>query len=267
MIFTLNESELTQLAAMQAQAETGQIGFWQIYEWLANNLISKGAPLTDSTVLWLRGATEANKGEGAFSALIRGYTETQYQLRYGTPIPKNPTDKMQEASDAVAKNLIRDLLGVNSASWPRGRVPDISRIAIADASAVGQVLFNADPLDTAAESQQNSAWSGTLLFGLLSSDQSGRLIGTGGGSSIDTLNDMRDVLYAYQAYQAGLWQASLAGVSGFLLGTSNTGNTFVTGFATLTSYISNGGTDVLGALLLGTSNPNSNGVRSCLLPS
>jgi serralysin len=109
MAFNLNDSELLQLEAKETQAKSNQIGFWQIYEWLADNLVAKGAARTDSTVLWLRGATEANKGEGAFSALIRTYTETQYQLRYGTALP---TDKMQEASNAVAQNLIDDLLGM-----------------------------------------------------------------------------------------------------------------------------------------------------------
>lgn len=60
MPFNLNEAELSQLEAMETQAKNKQIGFWEIYEWLANNLIIKGAALTDTAVLWLRGATEAN---------------------------------------------------------------------------------------------------------------------------------------------------------------------------------------------------------------
>jgi RTX calcium-binding nonapeptide repeat (4 copies) len=141
------------------------------------------------------------------SALIRSYTETQYQLRYGTSVPNG---KMQEASDAVATKLLDDILGRNengSKSWPKGNVPDIVRIGEADATAVGKVLFSSDQNDTAAELQQNTAWSGTLLFTLLRNDQSGRLLSTGAEGAMDTLNDLRDVLYAYKAYDTGFASA------------------------------------------------------------
>ena len=202
----LTEAEIAQFSQMRDQAANGTTRYWQIYESLADLMIVKGVSPTDSSFLWLRGATEANADRGSFAALIRTYTETQYQLRYGTSIP---TGKMQEASDAVAKNLLADLLGDNDQEglvnrWPKGQVPDIGRIAFADARAVGAVLFNRDLNDTAAELQQNSAWSGSLLFSLLGSNQTGRLVSTGSGTSIDTLNDIRDVLYAAMAYKAGL---------------------------------------------------------------
>ena len=75
-----------------------------------------------------------------------------------------PAGKMQEASNEIAKRLLSDLVGDNPLEWPKGQVPDIARIALADARAVGAVLFNGDLNDTAAELQQNSAWSGSLLF-------------------------------------------------------------------------------------------------------
>ncbi|SDE13370.1 serralysin [Paracidovorax valerianellae] len=134
------------------------------------------------------------------ASLIRIYTETQYQLRYGTSIPLG---KMQEASNAVAQNLFDDLLGRNEPRWPAGQIPDIARIGEADATAVGRILFNVDLADTGAALQQNSAWSGTLLFSLLRSDQTNRLSSTGTLGKIDTLNDWRDVLYSYNAYAAG----------------------------------------------------------------
>ncbi|WP_238587769.1 hypothetical protein, partial [Caenimonas sp. SL110] len=171
-------------------------------------------PATDSTLLWLRGATEANADRGTFSTLIRSFTETQYQLRYGSSLPAG---KMQEASDAVAMNLLADILGDNDQSgapnsWPKGQVPDIDRIGQADASAVGDALFGPklghDANDTALTF--NSAWSGTLLFSLLNSNQTDLLVRTGGSpTTIDTLNDVRDVLYAAVAYQAGLKAAAL----------------------------------------------------------
>ncbi|WP_085214736.1 calcium-binding protein [Methylomagnum ishizawai] len=66
------------------------------------------------------------------------------------------------------------------------------------------MLFSIDSQDTAAP-PTNAAWSGTLLFTMLNSDQTSRLMKTGVSSSgIDTLNDMRDVLFAYQAFKSGL---------------------------------------------------------------
>jgi len=190
---------------METQAQAGQIGFWQIYQTLAELLVTQyGVSVTDSTVLWLRGATEANAGRGAMSTLIRAYTETQCQLRYGTtPTPQ----QMQQASNAVAQNLLNDLLGRNAPQWPKGQVPDITRIAFADATAVGRELFGSklghDETDTAFT--QNSAWSGALLFSMLGSDQTGKLISTGASpGAVDTLNDVRDVLYAAFSYAKAL---------------------------------------------------------------
>jgi Ca2+-binding RTX toxin-like protein len=233
---TLNESELATLASKEAQAQAGQIGFWQIYEWLADVLIAKGTPASDASIIWLRGATEANAGRGTMAALIRTYTETQYQLRYGTAVPAG---KMQKASDAVAQNLLDDLLGKNP-PWPRGQVPDINRIGQADATAVGEVLFNADPLDTAAEGQQNSAWAGALLFGPLGSDQTSRLTSTGiSASEVDSLNDIRDVLYAAISYAAGIKAAvTLWPVQG----PDQRGRDAATMTGTLFAYISGEGT-------------------------
>ena len=209
MALNLTTQELTTLEAKETRAKAGQIGFWEIYQWLGDLLVMKGAPSSDSSLLWLRGATEANAGRGAFSELIRTYTETQYQLRYGTSLP---IGKMQEASNAVAQNLIDDLLGRNAPIWPRGQVPDIERIAFADARAVGRVLFGPENGKSEADTAftQNSAWSGTLLFSLLRSDQTARLSSTVSAGQIDTLNDWRDVLYAQASYSKGLQAASSA---------------------------------------------------------
>ena len=79
----LTPTELSTLQAKATQAEAappGQKNYWQIYQWLGDLLQQKGVAATDSALLWLRGATEANSGRGAFSALIRSYTETQYKL-------------------------------------------------------------------------------------------------------------------------------------------------------------------------------------------
>jgi serralysin len=165
------------------------------------------------------------------SELIRTYTTAQYELRYGT-LP-SPT-QLQAASDAVAQNLIKDLLGKSDDGWPIGQVPDIARIAKADATAVGKVLFNLNSNDTAAESQSNSAWAGTLLFSPLGSDQTSRLINTGVFGALDTLNDLRDVLYAAASYAKALPAANAAYWLGSdaqkVLDTAVTGISFITYF-------------------------------------
>ena len=208
MIITLNESEIQTLAAMRSQsrldAANGIKSYFKIYETLANWLTTRYAvSAADPAVLWLRGATEANADRGSMAALIREYTQTQSQLRYGTRL-SGP--QMQAASDAVAEGMLADVLGEKASEWKRGDVPDITRIAVADATAVGGALFGADagrdPLDTAFAA--NAAWSGTLLFSLLRSDQTGRLLATGTSGQLDTLNDLRDVLFAYLSYANGL---------------------------------------------------------------
>ncbi|MGE0098238.1 MAG: putative Ig domain-containing protein [Hydrogenophaga sp.] len=202
MTVNLTSTELDTLTAKRAQADAAQIGYWEIYTWLADTLVGKGVSSLDSTVLWLRGATEANEGQGAMSVLIRGYTNTQYQLRYGSSVS---AALMQEASDTVARSLLRDVLG-ESTDWVRGQVPDIARIAESDARGVGETLFGPNNGKSGSDTAftQNSAWSGTLLFSLLGSNQNGRLMGTGTAGQIDTLNDMRDVFYAFLSYEAAL---------------------------------------------------------------
>jgi|JI10StandDraft_1071094.scaffolds.fasta_scaffold26575_5 serralysin len=210
---TLNEADLQKIQDMRILARNGDIGYWEIYQFLADKLVSDyNYDWKDSTILWLRGATQANKGEGAFSDLIRGYTNTQYQLRYKEVLSD---EKMQEASNKVAENLIRDLLG--EGEYIRGTVPAIEVIAKADAPGVGFILFNGDKEDTPAEKKANSAWSGTLLFEILTSDQTYRLVSTGDTQKIDTLADLRDVLFAHQSYSAGVQSAVINSTGRFLI--------------------------------------------------
>lgn len=206
MAIALPEDKLLELQAMLPTVGDGE--YWQVYEWLANTLEEMGVPSSNQSVLWLRGATEANRGTGAMSALIREFTQTQAELRLGIRFDA-PT--LQLASDNVARNLIRDLLGESSPVWARGDVPDLERIALADATAVGLTLFNQNPADTASNdfNSTNAAWAGALLFSQLGSDQSFRLLKAGNDRSADTLNDWRDVMFAQYAYEKGLLSAGL----------------------------------------------------------
>ncbi|PJG69036.1 calcium-binding protein, partial [Acinetobacter seifertii] len=248
----LSQAHMDQIALMRVQAVNGKIGYWKIYQTLASLLQSNyGYQASDPTVLWLRGATEANAGRGSMSELIRVYSSTQAMLRYGETVSES---LMQKASDEVAKNLLTNLFGEGQKGMlVYAEIPDINTIANDDATAVGKILFNRDPNDTAASDKLNSAWSGTLLFTQLTSDQNYRLMSAGDKKTIDTLNDWRDVLYAYVSYEAGFKAARAK----FLLENSIQqstdqailGDTFygyITGGKTLIDYIS--------TLVMGTDN-------------
>jgi hypothetical protein len=206
VITYLNQAELDQMNQIAAAAQAGTGHYWQVYEWLADTLQTQGIGSDNPTVLWLKGATEANAGRGAMSELIRAYRSTEYNLRYGGSVSDS---LMQQASDAVAKNLIRDINGVLDDDSIYAGIPDIDRIAEADAKAVGNTLFSQNQNDTAFAN--NSGWSGALLFTQLQSDQTWRLmspVSTTGvethDTQINTLNDWRDVLFSYVAYGEGL---------------------------------------------------------------
>lgn len=100
---------MNQISALRIQAENGQIGYHIIYSTLASLLQSDYSyTSSDPTVLCLRNATEANAGRGSLSELIRVYSNTQAQLRYGENISNS---LMQQASNEVAKNLLKNLFG------------------------------------------------------------------------------------------------------------------------------------------------------------
>lgn len=242
----LTDQELALIKSMRESARLGDIGYWEIYQKIADLFAAKGSPESDQSLQWLRGATEANAGRGSFSALIRGYTESQMELRGLTP---TDTD-MQRASDLVAENFIKDLLGEADGSVA-GIMPSIDRIAENDAIGVRNILFSGNATDTSYVS--NSAWSGTLLFSLLRDDQTYRLCATRDETTIDTLSDVRDVLYAFVSYEKGLLAAKVQFVEDMVLG-SLTGQTerdlSILG-PTVGSYVlGNGSIDQLGSAIL-----------------
>lgn len=161
-------------------------------------------PEVQASRLWLLGAAQANAGEGAFSSLIRDYTERQYELHFGISLSDA---KAQQASDAVAEAVIDDILNLRI-------LPTVGQIAEQDATAVGETLFSRTPSgedntdDPAGNPDINAAWSGSILFsffdnGSVASDQTDRLLSTGeNDAAFDSLNDLRDVLFAYDAFGA-----------------------------------------------------------------
>ncbi|MDO8416367.1 MAG: calcium-binding protein, partial [Agitococcus sp.] len=144
--------------------------------------------------LWLRGAEQANQGVGLFSELIRGYTNTQSELRGLGPVSAGD---MQLASNAVGDNLIKNILEITKTAG--GSAPTLKEVAIEDAKGVGEFLFKLLGSDTAYT--HNSAWSGTLLFSMLGGSETTRLYeGSGLPGAIDTVDDIRNVLFSIQSF-------------------------------------------------------------------
>ena len=160
-----------------------------------------GEMLPDSDVKrWFAGAEQANAGRGAFSVIIREYSQRQLELRGGTYTP----ELMQDASNKVATNALSDILDPRrKMADGRWLFPTIEDIAKNDAVGVGQVLFKALGSDDTAGGQINAAWSGTILFSALGSNQTSRLTMAGGGG-LDRLDDFKNLLFSYDAFGKAL---------------------------------------------------------------
>ncbi len=171
--------------------------YGQIAEWLEGNESAY------QVRLWFLGAEQANGGYGPFSDIIRAYTLRQAALR-GVTV----TDTlMQEASNAVAISVINDLLRFNELT--------LNDIAKKDATAVGEVVFKSLGEDTAYT--QNAAWSGSLLFSLLGGNETGRLFFSGEPELLDTLDDWKNALIAFDAFSHAI-KAVGSGWSGYIDG-------------------------------------------------
>jgi Ca2+-binding RTX toxin-like protein len=154
----------------------------------------EGYPEMEPVRNWFLGAAQANAGQGPFSDLIRFYTERQCELR-GVSLPAG---MMQAASDQVAINALKDIFENRDAPLT------LNRIAEQDARGVGQTIFFGNITDSAYSN--NSAWSGAILFTPLGSDQTGLLIGSGDVVKMDTLDDIKNVLFACDAFNMALYK-------------------------------------------------------------
>lgn len=165
--------------------------------------------------LWLAVAIDANGGNGAYSALIRGYTSRQGELRLNQIFNE---DLMQLSSNQVAVNFINTLInGSLAGQLAPWTVPSISQIAEIDASAIGEALFKevCGEEDTAVK--RNAGWSGTVGFSLLGGKppyETWRLISAGEQDAEDDgppiqakanrLDDYKNILFAIDSYSVGL---------------------------------------------------------------
>ncbi|MGA5586341.1 calcium-binding protein [Pseudomonas siliginis] len=168
-----------------------------------------------SARLWLAVAIDANGGNGAYSALIRGYTSRQGELRLNTIFSE---DLMQLSSNQVAVNFINTLInGSLAGQLAPWTVPSISQIAEIDASAIGEALFKEVCGEDDTAVKRNSGWSGTVGFSLLGGKppyETWRLISAGdpdaedGGpptqAKANRLDDYKNILFAIDAYSVGL---------------------------------------------------------------
>lgn len=174
-----------------------------IFSWIGSS-----DQVDDNVKLWFMGAIQANAGKGTFSALIREYSSTQMALRgvgYSGQL-------MQDASNRVAERAIREILRTNS-------FPDIDTIADADAIGVGEILFASLGAADTAGKNINAGWAGTILFHAFDSQQIGRLLTAGDSASapgfatqLNRLDDIKNLLFAYYAYEKAILKAAAANI-------------------------------------------------------
>ncbi|MCF6323458.1 MAG: hypothetical protein L3J89_03895 [Gammaproteobacteria bacterium] len=206
--FYLTQAQIDVIKDMRDEAVANNVeNYSHIYQHIGDLLEAEGGPADVTN--WFRGAEQANAGTGAFSAMIRAYSERQMELRGIGDLYS--ADLMQDASNRVAILALEDILGETpdtdddrlqaDGSW---LFPTLENIAENDAVGVGDILFASLPDgDTARAEIANAGWSGTLLFSALNSDQTSRLM-SAGGDGLNVLDDLKNILFAYDALWAGM---------------------------------------------------------------
>jgi hypothetical protein len=134
--FYFTQDQINVIQAFQSRGPNAQGNFSDFYAYVASILPSS------SERRWFDGATQANAGQGAMSALIREYTVRQLLLR-GLPASDMA---MQTASNKVAIRVLEEILDPSRVQADgRWLAPSIDDIALNDATAVGDVLFQSLP--------------------------------------------------------------------------------------------------------------------------
>jgi Ca2+-binding RTX toxin-like protein len=206
MAIAFTSQQLANIVDLRAQGEA-EGNFAAMYDYIAEQIkvfmdTSQDGEQKSAlyrSYLWFEGAAKANAGVGVYSALIRNYTSAQAQLRLGHPVDALT---MQTASNDVAKNVANTILASHL-------VPTIDEISQDDAPAVGEDVFSSIPQDSART--HNAGWSGALLFSMLGSDQTWRLLSD--NHSVSTVDDMRNVLFAAVSMENALREAVSSGKS------------------------------------------------------
>ena len=182
--------------------------------------------------LWMDVAIGANAGTGVHSTFIRNFTSYQGRLRLGREFTE---EEMQKASNGVALNLYLTLTGLQldpvRNDYTPWTVPTISQLARDDAASIGRNLYHDNVSDKDDAVVTNSGWSGTLGFNLLGGSdpfESWRLLSEPARDGdmalnpemqrVDTLDDMKNILFAAAAYSHAFWAASKVGANLALAG-------------------------------------------------
>ena len=181
--------------------------------------------------LWMDVAIGANAGTGVHSTFIRNFTNYQGRLRLGREFTE---EEMQKTSNGVALNLYLTLIGEQASKDPRYErwtIPTISQLAGDDAASIGRNLYHDNVSDKDDAVVTNTGWSGTLGFNLLGGSdpfESWRLLSEPARDGdmalnpemqrVDTLDDMKNILFAAAAYSHAFWAASKVGANLALAG-------------------------------------------------
>ncbi|WP_269321412.1 putative Ig domain-containing protein [Paracidovorax avenae] len=232
MAYVFNEQEKAQIEAARLQSASGDdprdvnangnwVPFYKVLSSLLEKHLAAGTLDAEdranfrSAKLWLDVAIGANGGAGMHSAFIRTYTDRQGELRRGSAFS---SAEMQKASNGVALNLYLNITGrVSNPESEPWTVPPIHVIAQADASSIGVNLYGAgssQPLSSDDDAiTANSAWSGALGFSMLGGSnpyETWRLLGDAARGdvakqgAVDSLDDFKNLLYAVEAFTAGV---------------------------------------------------------------
>ncbi|MDO9008706.1 MAG: calcium-binding protein, partial [Thiobacillus sp.] len=230
MALTLTDAQIAEIRRLRDAGPLNQTianplgDYSHIYRYISEQLESSDEKN------WFLGATQANSGQGAYSAMIRGYSKRQMELR-GIGNLYTPA-LMQAASNEVALRALEDILGENpltsddrdqhNGTW---LFPTVGEIASNDAIGVGAILFDSLASgDTArsglaADGGVNAGWAGTILFSPLDSAQTWRLT-QGGGVGLNSLDDVKNILFAYDALATGMIAAGFASAFNYVFNRS-----------------------------------------------
>jgi hypothetical protein len=172
MSILLTSDQVADLQSLVTTASAGnqnEQGLWApVYSALAADLTTvvgeQAVPIDGvptAVWLWVSAAASANANQGAFANLIRSYTSTQYQLRFGSPMP---ADELNAASNQIAQNFFATLLNPGNGYLDQNNnlvdLPNLTVIGNIDAAwATGQYFGD------------YAAWSGNVFFPLLGDNE------------------------------------------------------------------------------------------------
>lgn len=212
MAFFFNNNQLDRIRAGVEEVESsGPDANWQpaynaviqaIEQAQQHKLVAvDDQPNVEAVRIWLKGALMVNAGQGRFSSFIRLYTQRQLALHGGDFTEAEVGALMQRSSDRIGEAVIKEgILGADN-----GELVTMDVIAERDAQQALTIVFaSIDPADSAV--RDGAAWSGTVLFpmfakpGVTCADETARLLQEGQAGEVSTLEDLRNVLFAIDAY-------------------------------------------------------------------